>query len=116
MSWELRRAQRRASTDTVVVTDAMTDAPLGTLGNLSATGMLLIANRPLPEDGLFQLRFALEPGAPPIEVGCQILWIDQAAAPGQYWTGLRFICVAGDDVARIRAWACAPAAGAGQPS
>ena len=44
---------------TITVIDTMTDTVVGRIGNLSETGMLLIANAPLVEDALYQLRFLL---------------------------------------------------------
>ena len=41
-------------------------------------------------------------------VGAHELWSDQAAAPGQVWTGFRFIDISGDDLNFIRAWVAAP--------
>ena len=41
---EFRRAKRRKVADTVIVVDTMVDAVVGRLGNLSETGMLLMAN------------------------------------------------------------------------
>ena len=56
---EFRRARRRKVSDTILVTDAMTDSVVGRIGNLSETGMLLMASAPLVEDALYQFRFRL---------------------------------------------------------
>ena len=42
-----------------LVTDTMTERVVGRIGNLSETGMLLIASAPLVEDALYQFRFLL---------------------------------------------------------
>ena len=55
---EFRRARRRKVADTVIVVDTMVDAVVGRLGNLSETGMLLMANTVMQEDALYQFRFA----------------------------------------------------------
>ena len=74
----------------------MTDSVVGRIGNLSETGMLLIASVPLTDDALYQFRFQL-PGAhgprAEYEVGAHLLWQDGASAPGQAWTGFRFIAI-----------------------
>ena len=82
---EFRRARRRKVADTILVTDAMTDSVIGRIGNLSETGMLLIASAPLVEDALYQLRFHLHDTRgreSAFEVGAHLLWLDRASAPG----------------------------------
>ena len=108
---EFRRARRRKAADTILVTDAMTERVVGHIGNLSESGMLLIANETLVDDALYQLRFELPGGnAQPqaIEVGAHLLWMDRASAPGQAWIGLRFIAVAPAHLAELQKWIEAP--------
>ena len=108
---EFRRARRRKVSDTVLVTDSMTDSVVGRLGNLSETGMMMIASGPLVEDALYQLRFRLyDPRGRDqvLEVGAHLLWLDQASAPGQSWTGFRFIAVPPEQAEQLRQWIEAP--------
>ena len=91
-----RRKPRRSVPGMVEVTDAMTGEAVGCIANLSAGGMLLIANRRLVPDGLFQFRFALPDdagGMASLETGAHVLWQDVHGAPGQHWIGLRFIAL-----------------------
>jgi PilZ domain len=107
---EYRRAKRRKASD-IDVFDTMTGHAIGKLSNLSETGMLLILGQPIISDALFQLRFTLtsETGSTRnVDVGAHELWSDDAAAPGQVWTGFRFIDVGPEDVAYIREWVDAP--------
>ena len=107
---EYRRAKRRKVGDIDVI-DTMTGQPVGKLSNLSETGMLMILGQPIISDALFQLRFTLtsENGSSRnVDVGAHELWSDDAAAPGQVWTGFRFIDVGPEDVAFIREWVDAP--------
>jgi len=107
---DYRRAKRR-KVGNIDVLDTMTGQVIGKLSNLSETGMLLILGQPLISDSLYQLRFSLadETGTGrTVEVGAHELWSDEAAAPGQVWTGFRFIDVAPEDVAYIREWVDAP--------
>lgn len=107
---EYRRAKRR-KVGNIDVLDTMTGMLIGKLSNLSETGMLLILGEPLTSDALYQLRFTLDDAngkARKVEVGAHELWSDEAAAPGQVWTGFRFIDVAPEDVAFIREWVDAP--------
>ena len=59
MNEEYRRTRRRRIVETVQVVDTMTETVIGHLGNLSETGMMLIASAPLVDDALYQLRFNL---------------------------------------------------------
>lgn len=108
---EFRRAKRRKAADTILVTDLMTERVVGRIGNLSETGMLLMAGEPLVEDALYQFRFLL-PDAKghetPVEIGAHLLWLDRASAPGQAWTGFRFIGITEAQAAALRAWIEAP--------
>ena len=107
---EYRRAKRR-KVGNIDVVDTMTNQVIGKLSNLSETGMLLILGEPVISDALFQLRFTLADNngnSRSVDVGAHELWSDEAAAPGQVWTGFRFIDVGPEDVAFIREWVDAP--------
>jgi hypothetical protein len=108
---EFRRAKRRKVGYNVEVVDVMEGESIGRLGNLSESGMLVIANHRLASDALFQLRLRLpDPGGVErtIDVGAHELWSDEAAAPGHIWTGFRFIDISQDDIAFLRDWVDAP--------
>lgn len=107
---EYRRAKRRKSGE-IDVTDTMTGQVIGKVSNLSETGMLLILSHALTSDALYQLRFTLVSDSgerSSVNVGAHELWSDEAAAPGQVWTGFRFIDVSPEDVGYIREWVDAP--------
>jgi len=111
MDTEYRRARRRKVGYNVEVHDTMTEEVIGRLSNLSETGMLLIMNKPIANDALFQLRLSLpdQSGSlKSVDIGAHELWSDEAAAPGQIWTGFRFIDISPADVAFIRDWVDAP--------
>ena len=108
---EYRRARRRKVGFNVEVTDTMTEEVVGRLSNLSESGMLLILRKPLASDALYQLRMTLtseHQGSRIIEIGAHELWSDDAAAPGQAWTGFRFIDISPVDLAFIRDGVDAP--------
>jgi len=110
---EFRRAKRRRIEGVVQVIDAMTDAVVGRIGNLSENGMLMIASAPLADDALYQLRFALphpRGGTFTVEAGMHALWQDRQNAAGQSWIGLRMISVSEDQLADLRQWLDAPGA------
>ncbi|RNF85883.1 PilZ domain-containing protein [Montanilutibacter psychrotolerans] len=107
MNQEFRRVHRHPIAELVPVTDTMTDHVVGQLGNLSETGMLLIANKALVDDALYQFRFNLSvPGEPitTIEAGAHVLWQEQESASGQTWIGLRFITLLDSQLTQLQRW------------
>ncbi|MCU0753770.1 MAG: PilZ domain-containing protein [Xanthomonadales bacterium] len=104
MSAEERRSERIPVREHLVVTDTMSDAPLGRIGNLSDGGMLLITETALPEEALFQLRFPLGEGGPPLDIGAQAMWVEAARTAGSWWVGFRIIDIAEADQQRLDAW------------
>lgn len=107
MSGEFRRRPRATLTDIIPVVDAMTGETVGHIGNLSETGMLLIANTAMADDALYQFRFRLT-GADrretEYELGAHLLWKDEQSAPGMVWTGFRFLAVPEKQIVALRAW------------
>ena len=107
MNTDYRRAKRRKAGQEIKVMDTMTEEYIGTIGNLSETGLLIVVNHPLVSDALYQLRFELNDirgQRLAVEVGAHELWSDDAAAPGQVWTGLRFIDIPPESKINIQAW------------
>ena len=108
---DYRRAKRRKPSHQIDILDTMTEQVIGRLSNLSESGMLLILRQPLVNDALYQLRFTLPmPSGRDhcLDVGAHELWSDDAAAPGQVWTGFRFIDIDPADQEQIRIWVEAP--------
>ncbi len=108
---EFRRAPRRKVSENIQVTDAMAERVIGRIGNVSETGMLLIANMPLNDDALYQLRFPLPDAGgrdAECEFGAHQLWQEEAGMPGLYWVGLRFIAIPDDQGERLQRWINAP--------
>lgn len=106
---EYRRAKRRKADQGIEVVDTMTERAVGQLSDLSESGLLLIAHQPMKSDALYQLRFRLGDGGHIVEVGAHELWSDPAAAPGQIWTGFRFIDISPADLVYVRNWVAADA-------
>jgi hypothetical protein len=101
------RRSRRKRADGIEVANALTGEAIGQLGNLSIDGMLLIANRNITGDALFQFKFELPgPGgtAHPVEIGVHEQWSEPARTPGQFWVGFRIIDIAPDERAIVSAW------------
>ncbi|KRE85578.1 pilus assembly protein PilZ [Rhodanobacter sp. Soil772] len=105
-----RRAERKRASANAIVTDVISGLPIGHLGNLSSTGMLLISAQAPRSEALYQVSMIL-PGAgrllaqsQPIEVGIQEQWHESAASSGQIWAGYRIVAITDADAARIEGW------------
>jgi hypothetical protein len=106
-SAEYRRSKRKRAQETIEVIDTMTDQVVGRIGNISESGMMMLATAHLLDDALFQLRFSLPDGTArgrAIEIGSHQLWSDAANVPGQFWAGFRFIDISPEDATHLRAW------------
>ena len=113
-SIDQRRALRKRANFTAVVTDVISGQPIGHLGNLSATGMLLISSHPPRSEAIYQVSVSL-PGVgslpQTIEVGIQEQWHEEAASPGQVWSGYRIVAIDDADAALLDAWLDQPGQG-----
>lgn len=105
-----RRAARKRTMANSVVTDVISGQPMGHLGNLSSTGMLLISAKAPRSEALYQINFSL-PGhgrmladSHPIEIGVQEQWHESAASSGQIWAGYRIVAITDVDAARLESW------------
>ena len=105
---EHRRSRRKKAQQAIQVTNSITAEAIGYVGNLSIDGMLLIANRALPDNALFQFSFELpgHPGAAArrIEIGVHEQWSEPANIPGQFWAGFRIIDIDPQDRVALGAW------------
>ena len=104
---DTRRAPRRQVSDLIPVTDQMRDSVVGRLGNVSETGMLMLASAALRDDALYQLRFPLplaDGRSEWIDVGVHLLWSEPAHAPGQSWAGFRFLTLSREHRQLLRRW------------
>ncbi|MDW8478960.1 MAG: PilZ domain-containing protein [Xanthomonadales bacterium] len=106
MGAEQRRHPRRRVEEDIPVVDVIRERVVGRLGDLSVGGLMLIADRVLGDDALFQFRFELNDarGRPhPIEVGVHELW-SAPLAGGAVLCGFRIIDIAPEDEPRIAHW------------
>jgi len=106
---ERRRATRKPVGDRLTVTDSMTGEVMGVVGNLSHDGVLLILNRAVQSDTLYQVQFRIPDGFghEPIEVGIHEQWTEpmrRGPGGGEYWAGFRIIDIAPADRERLVAF------------
>ena len=111
MTEDQRRLRRRKSDDGIPVMDMMTLVPLGTISDLSETGMMIITAAPMYPDGLYQceIRFPTAAGTiGTVLVGAQELWTRTDPESGRYAVGLRFIDIGKEERRRIHTWVNEP--------
>jgi hypothetical protein len=104
---ESRRALRKPVNIAAEVIDVISGRRMGQLGNLSASGMLLIGNEAPRNEAIYQLRLplpGLHEGPALIEVGVQEQWHEEAATPGQVWAGYRIIAIGDEEAAHLQRW------------
>ncbi len=105
-----RRAERKRASFTALVTDVISGEPIGHLGNLSSTGLLLISAQAPRSEALYQVSLTLPSAgraliqSQPIEAGIQEQWHEPAASPGQIWAGYRIVAISDADAARLDGW------------
>lgn len=109
-----RRAERKRASTAVIVTNVISGQPMGQLGNLSSTGILLIGPHTPRSESLYQISVMLPPNRQPaagtaavIELGIQEQWHEPAAS-GQVWSGYRIVAINGDDAAQLEHWLAKP--------
>ncbi|MDE1892891.1 MAG: PilZ domain-containing protein [Pseudomonadota bacterium] len=108
---ERRRANRKPVDFDATVIDTIAEQPFGRIGNLSATGMLLISATPPRQEAVYQLRLPLpESGGAQrrIDVGVQEQWHEQTASADVIWAGYRIIAISDPDAERLKEWLAQP--------
>jgi hypothetical protein len=111
MATEHRRSQRKRAHQAIQVNNAITGQQIGHVGNLSADGMLLISNRQMPDDALYQFSFHLpSPNGHmhQLEIGAHEQWSESANVPGLFWTGFRIIDIGPEDFDVLTSWIESP--------
>lgn len=105
-----RRAERKRAGTATIVTDVISGLPIGHLGNLSSTGMLLINAQAPRSEAIYQISMML-PGSGrqltqshPIEIGIQEQWHETATSSGQVWAGYRIVAIGDADAAKLESW------------
>ncbi|GMU44773.1 MAG: PilZ domain-containing protein [Xanthomonadales bacterium] len=102
-----RRSVRKRTREAILVTNAMTGATIGRIGNLSADGMMLIGPAAIEESCLFQVQFLLRDAAAQprrLEIGIQCLWSQAMRTERSHWAGCRIIDISPDEQQVLDAW------------
>lgn len=108
MKTEFRNTIRRRTDGSADVIDCMTEAFVGKLLDISASGLRIASASPFGIEALFQWQFplpdTLHTDTPEtIECGVQVIW-SRADPSGRHIIGARFIQIAPQTRERIRHW------------
>lgn len=109
MTNESRRMQRRKADSPIRVIDTMTGLQLGTVVDLSESGMMLSAAQAVCADALFQCELQFSQGLElPVKIGLHELWSTYDDANHITLIGFRFIDISKQDRLRLRKWVAEP--------
>lgn len=91
---EKRQHPRKTVPGGIPVRDVNTGRELGSLLNLSPSGMMIFSEQALPANAVYQCELDLggaAAAANPLRLGVESLWCQPSEQPGAWWAGLRII-------------------------
>ena len=101
---EKRSQPRKVCDSRIDILDAESNEVIGNLVNMSLSGFMMITNKPLPENYVFQFVIVFSPGtvhSHSIRVGAESLWLQEIEGSSQCWIGFHIIDISEQDQARI---------------
>lgn len=107
----IRRHPRRKTEHTIQVEDMVTQNLLGTISDLSETGMMLVTRTHIDADSLYQCLLHFPPAlllGEAMTIGCQELWSETSELDGLTIVGFRFIDISREDRKRLKQWVNEP--------
>ncbi len=104
---ENNRAHPRIRIDTqITVTDTNSGQIIGTLGNISPGGFMLISEESLPLNRLYQFNISFpqpDGSSRSVRIGADSLWSQQLPDKTTFWFGFQIIDVSEEDAQLIEA-------------
>lgn len=100
---EKRRHQRLEFSERITAVDSMSGEPVGVIGNLSSSGLMLICDEPMEDDLLLQLDLDLpdDTDTRTVSVGVHTLWSHAANAGRRHWVGFEIVDISSEDEAYL---------------
>ncbi|MES9857260.1 MAG: PilZ domain-containing protein [Sedimenticola sp.] len=101
---ELRRHTRKQTSHRVIIFDLSSQESIGSLINISVSGLMLMTDQKLHPGHIFQLEMTLPGQAGEIHTiafGAESLWIQKISSSDHSWVGLQIIDMAESDIALI---------------
>lgn len=100
MGNERRKQDRKKLDQLLELFDVNSESPLGKVVDISLDGIMIVSQKPIPTNKVWQLRMEFpsqKDGNQVVLFGAESLWCDDSMAPGQYWTGLHVIDISSED-------------------
>lgn len=101
-----RKLERRELNQTIAITDVINGGRLGELINITSEGLMLITDRAIETQSIFQLALQLPErleGSDQLVLGADCLWCRQAENFHRYWAGFQIIDASDTALAQIDA-------------
>ena len=100
---EERRISDRIDTPSgqIHVFDRMIGEEIGTVANISTTGFMLVADRHIEVDSIFQLRLLTSDTEEEFILGAICLWNSDASAANTFWAGFHIIDISEETLSRL---------------
>ncbi|MDF1643073.1 MAG: PilZ domain-containing protein [Pseudomonadales bacterium] len=100
------RTNDRKTTDSkIVVVDLDSGENIGSLLNISISGLMLLSQSPIELDKLYRLEIRLTSkinGKSVLQVGADALWNNALSGDQYFWTGFQIIDISENDLTIIR--------------
>lgn len=91
---ESRRKKRHELSKPIPVQDTLSDEIIGTLANITVEGMLIVGNRPMDVNRIYQIELQLPTeinGVSSVCVGIDCMWINGGEDQELSWSGCEII-------------------------
>lgn len=90
---EERRVAKRVNTQpgSIIVLDRISKTSLGTIANISSSGFMLVTNRFIDIDSVFQLNLNGGRFNTSVDIGAVCLWTTEANSADSFWSGFHII-------------------------
>ena len=101
-----RRLERKELTQPIAINDSITGGAFGELVNITTEGLMVITDREIETQAIFQLVLQLpEPlaGSDMLVVGADCLWCRRAENFYRYWAGFQIIDASDHAIQQIEA-------------
>ena len=100
---EERRISDRINTPTgqIHVFDKMIGEEIGTVANISSTGFMLVADRHIDVETIFQLRLLTSDTQEEFSLGAMCLWNSDASSANTFWAGFHIIDISDETQSRL---------------
>ena len=102
---EERRVSNRIETHSadIHIHDRISDSNIGTIANLSETGFMLVSNRNIEVDSVFQLEMSFgEEKFDHIRFGAVCLWNADTSSENLFWAGFHIIDISAEAEAALK--------------